>query len=245
MTGYIVQKTKKKQETKKKKETKQSKLPLIVSLLFLASLVLLYFIWPAYQSFINEAYQVLTSDDRERIYKWVSQFGYWGPMIIILAMVVQIAFFVIPSFLLMIISILAYGPVWGSLIVLTAIFTAASAGYFIGAYLGEVTVNKLIGKSTQNKVEGYVEDYGFWAVIVTRLSPILSNDAISVVAGLLKLSYWKFIGATFLGITPLTILIAILGKDIENLKDGLIWVSVVSILGLVGYIVYDKKFKRK
>lgn len=233
-----------KKDKKDKKESKKSKTPLIISFILLATLVLLYFIWPEYQAFLHEAYEVLTSDDNERISSWVSQFGIWGPLIIVLAMVVQIALFVIPSFLLMVISILAYGPVWGSLIVLAAIFMAATAGYFIGAYLGEVTVNKLIGEKTQKKVENYVEDYGFWAVIITRLSPILSNDAISVVAGLLKLQYTKFIAATFTGIIPLTILVAILGEDFENLKGGLIWISVVSILGLVAYIVYDK-FKSK
>ncbi|CAN5424781.1 hypothetical protein BH23BAC1_BH23BAC1_35350 [soil metagenome] len=131
------------------------------------------------------------------------------------------------------------------MIVLVAIFTAASVGYFIGTYLGEVTVRKLIGEKSQNIVESYVEDYGFWAVTITRLSPILSNDAISVVAGLLKLQYIKFMGATFAGIIPLTILIAILGEDFQNLKEGLIWISVVSILGLAAYIVYDKNKKNK
>jgi uncharacterized membrane protein YdjX (TVP38/TMEM64 family) len=233
------------QKKKDKKDIKKSKTPLIISFVLLASIVLLYFVWPEYQAFFNEAYEVLTSNDNNRISNWVSQFGIWGPLIIVLGMVVQIALFVIPSFLLMIISILAYGPVWGSLIVLVAIFTAASVGYIIGAYLGEVTVSKLIGEKTQKKVKNYVEDYGFWAVIITRLSPILSNDAISVVAGLLKLQYFKFIAATFSGIIPLTILIAILGEDFENLKEGLIWISVVSIAGLGAYIIYDRKFKRK
>ncbi|CAN5424821.1 hypothetical protein BH23BAC1_BH23BAC1_35360 [soil metagenome] len=101
------------QKKKEDKEVNKSKWPLCVSILILLTLIALYFLWPAYQSFINEGYEVLTSDDNERISNWVSQYGFWGPLIIVLGMVVQIALFVIPSFLLMIISILAYGPVWG------------------------------------------------------------------------------------------------------------------------------------
>ncbi|NJX17605.1 TVP38/TMEM64 family protein, partial [Tamlana crocina] len=95
--------------------------------------------------------------------------------------------------------VLAYGPVWGSFIILAAVFSASSVGYFIGRYLGPVIVEKLIGHKNEKKISDFIDDYGFWAVIVTRLNPFLSNDAISFVAGILKMGYWKFIGATLVG----------------------------------------------
>jgi len=55
-------------------------------------------------------------------------------------------------------------------------------------------------------------DYGFWAIIVTRVNPFLSNDAISFVGGLLRMGYWKFIAAALVGIAPLTSFIAIMEK---------------------------------
>lgn len=228
-------------EKNKEEDVKQSKLPIIFSAIIIISLIAAYFFIPEVKSFADNAYEILTSDDEDKITEWVSQFGIWGPFIIILGMIAQIFLLVIPSFLLMIISILAYGPVGGSLIVIAAIFAASSVAYFIGTYLGEYTVKRLVGEKSQNKVEGYVERYGLWAVFIARISPIISNDAISLIAGLLNLSYLKFMGATMAGIIPLTILIAFLGKDFDNLVDGLIWVSVVSIVGLIGYIIYDKK----
>jgi uncharacterized membrane protein YdjX (TVP38/TMEM64 family) len=95
--------------------------------------------------------------------------------------------------------------------------------------------------SLQQKIEHNVDRYGLWAVFITRISPFLSNDAISIIAGLLNLSYFKFMGATMAGIVPLTILIAILGKDFDNLINGLIWISIISIVGLIVYIIYNKK----
>ena len=148
---------------------------------------------------------------------------------------------VVPSPLVMVVSVLAYGPVWGSLISLAGIITASTLGYFIGKYLGPITVQKLIGHKTEIKIENYIEEYGFWTIIVARISPILSNDATSFVAGILKMGYFKFMGATLLGIIPLTILIAILGENIDRLKTGLIWVSVISFVALIGYIIYDKR----
>jgi len=225
-------------------QTKQSYLPLFFTFIILGGLVGCYLLWPSFQDFVDKAYSILTSDNERRISQWVDSFGFWGPLLLILIMVVQMFLLVVPSPLVMVVSVLAYGPVWGSLISLAGIITASTLGYFIGKYLGPITVQKLIGHKTENKIENYIEEYGFWTIIVARMSPVLSNDATSFVAGILKMGYFKFMGATLLGIIPLTILIAILGENIDRLKTGLIWASVISFVALIGYIIYDKR-KRK
>lgn len=228
------------EETMEAGSVKKSKVPLYVSVTLLAGIIAAYFFIPGVQSFFDEAWTVLTSDDEENIRQWVAQFGWIGPLILILTMVLQMFLLVIPSIALMVVSILAYGPLWGSVIVFASIYAASSVGYFIGRYFGPVIVEKLIGKKTEDKIGNFLEDYGFWAVIVTRLNPLLSNDAISFVAGILKMGYWRFIGATLVGITPLTILIAVLGKTTEGLKTGLLWGSVISLVLFLAYVWWDK-----
>ncbi len=66
-------------------------------------------------------------------------------------------------------------------------------------------MKKILGTKTEGKIANFIDDYGFWAVFITRLNPFLSNDAISFVAGMLRMGYWKFISATLAGIAPLTI----------------------------------------
>ncbi len=224
---------------------KKSKAPLIVSGIIIAALVAAYFFIPGVRDFFTEAWDVLTSNDEERITEWVSDFGWMGPTMLILAMVAQMFLIVIPSVALMVVSILAYGPIFGSLIIFAAIFTASSVGYFIGRYFGPVIVEKLIGPSNKIKIEDFIEDYGFWAVIVTRINPFLSNDAISFVGGILKMGYWRFIGATLVGIAPLTIFIAIIGKSTDGLKTGLLWGSLVSLAIFILYVWWDKKKRKK
>ena len=223
-----------------KQKTSKSKLPLYLSIALVGGIVACYFFIPSVQQFIDTAWDVLTSDDEQRIKAWVSGFGWFGPIVLILAMVVQMFLIVIPTIALMVVSILAYGPLWGSIIILIAVFAASSVGYFIGRYLGKTLILKLLGKKTENKIEDFIEDYGFWAVIVTRLNPFLSNDAISFVGGVLKMTYWKFIGATMVGILPLTIFIAIVGKSTDQLKTGLLWGSLFSLLAFVCYILWKK-----
>ena len=90
-----------------------------------------------------------------------------------------------------------------------------------------------------------MDRYGIWAIIIARMSPFLSDDAISFVAGFATMRYWQFILATFAGILPLTILLAWLGEDWERLKNGLVWVSVVSVILFICYIIYDKYYAKK
>lgn len=232
-------------ENSGQKEVEQSKLPLYISLSILAVLVGCYFFIPSVKAFMDESYQVLTSDDKQRVTNWVAQFGFWGPLIIIAAMMVQMFLFVIPSALVMIVCILAYGPYWGSVLAIGGVLLAAAIGYYIGAYMGPMTVDKLIGKKSKDKVGYYVERYGVWTVITARISPVFSNDATSFVAGLLKMGFWKFMAATFAGIFPLTVALAYLGGNMQRLKTGLIWISAASLLGLIIYIIFDKKKRGK
>ena len=224
---------------------KKSKAPLYISLAVIAAVVLSYFFSPQVQTFMDNAWNVLTSGDKQRVNSWVSQFGWMGPVVIVLTMILQMFLLVIPTPVLMVVSIIAYGPIWGSLILFVAIFMASSIGYFIGRYFGPLIVEKLIGPGTEKKIESFIDDYGFWTVIVIRLSPFLSNDAISFVGGVLRMGYWKFIGATMLGISPLIVFIAYLGGNYERLKSGLIWTSVISLVLFILFVWWDKKYRKK
>ncbi|WP_282112320.1 TVP38/TMEM64 family protein [Maribacter stanieri] len=224
--------------------TTKSKLPLYISIVLVFGIVTSYFLIPEVKEFLDEAWSVLTSDDEERVQKWVSGFGWLGPIVLVLAMIAQMFLLVVPSILLMVVSVLAYGPIWGSVIIIASVYAASTVGYFIGSYFGDTIVKRIIGKKSEKKVASFLDDYGFWAVIVTRLNPFLSNDAISFVGGLLRMGYWEFMGATLVGIAPLTAFIAIFGKSIDELKMGLLWGSVISLLAFGAYIWWDKKHKK-
>lgn len=229
---------------KTSKNTKQSNIPLYLSIAGFGSVILAYFFVPQVQAFFDEAWSVLTSNDEQRIQRWVNDFGWFGPILLILAMIVQMFLLVIPSILLMVVSILAYGPIWGSLIILISVYAASSVGYIIGKYFGDRFVTRLIGEKSAKKIENFLKDYGIWAIIVTRINPFLSNDAISFVGGLLRMGYWKFIAASLIGITPLTIFIAVMGKSTDSLKTGLLWGSSVCLVIFILYIWWDKQRKK-
>ncbi|MEX2234359.1 MAG: VTT domain-containing protein [Cyclobacteriaceae bacterium] len=224
-------------------QQKTSKLPLILSLSVIALLVAPYFIFPSFKEGVNEAFDVLTSKDEELVRDWVSQFGVWGPVVIILIMVFQMFLFIIPNILLIMISILSYGPIWGALLAWFGVVLASTVGYLIGNKLSPVTVHKFVSPKTQKKLKEFIGAYGMKAIIVLRLSTF-SNDGLSLVAGLLNMEYKKFIIATLIGITPLITLVAIVGKN-GKIERILLYMGIFLVIALIVYIAVDRRRRKK
>ena len=224
-------------------ETRRSTnhLPLYISFGLIGTLVATYFLWPAFQTTVREGFTALKSGEQQRIATWMHQFGYWGSVVLILLMVVQMFLFVVNVVALILVAILAYGPWWGSLVALTGVVVASTVGYGLGRALGESFVRKVLGEKSEQKVLDIVQRYGVWAVVIARLSPALSDDAISFVAGVARMGYWKFMAATVAGVLPLIALLAYLGEESNRLKTGLLWVSGVSLLLFGAYVWWDQR----
>lgn len=218
-----------------------SRLLRIIPLAFLGILIALYFRWPAYASFFQTAFQKLQSGDSGEIRPWVESFGPWGIVVIISLFLLQTIVPFLPSIAPMVVAVLAYGPFvggglsWGGLII------SALLAYGIGKATGPVTLHRLIGEKSEQRIESFVDRYGLWGIVAARVSPALSTDVVSLVAGLTKMPFAKFLLATACGTLPLVILIGWLGEEIGRLKTGLIWISAVSLLVFVIYVWYDQR----
>ena len=219
------------------------KLPVLISVTLLAILLTLYFTVSGFQQFVKEAYSVLTSDNKALIKDWVSKFKLFGPLTLILLMIVQMFLFVVPNIFVMMVAIISYGPIWGAVIAFLGVFASSSVGYLIGKYVGPATVHKLMSEKVKNKTANFIKRYGVFAIAITRISS-LSNDSLSIVAGILKMKYRRYILATLVGITPLIILLAVYGENGKILRS-LIWIAAISLMILVAYIIMNERRRLK
>ena len=112
-------------------------IPVLVTVFLVGSLVLLYFLNQDFQTFANEGWTVLTSDNKSKIQAWISDLSFLGPVIILAGFIIQMFAFVIPSWLLIVVSILAYGPWKGSALALSGVLLASVIAYAIGSYLSD------------------------------------------------------------------------------------------------------------
>jgi uncharacterized membrane protein YdjX (TVP38/TMEM64 family) len=230
-------------ETNKPRQPASSKKLIIGACIFFAILIGSYFIFPGFHAGVNEAFDVVTSDDQERIQRWVHQFGMLGPLVLIMAMTLQMFMLIIPNILLFVIAIICYGPVWGTLISLVGIFSSSSIGYVIGKKLGPRAIDRFVSQKIQDRIKVFIERYGIKAVAIFRLSSI-STDSLGIVAGILEMNYKKYIVATLGGSTPVIILIAIYGKS-GRIENALLWIAGISLVALLVYIYLDRHKRRE
>lgn len=177
---------------------------------------------------------MLMSKDEEKISHYFKQFGLWGPLWIVVLISIQMFFILFPNVLLVVVSSLAYGPVWGTVISIIGSITASTVGYGIGNAFSS-KVRKSFNEEKLNKMQRFLDRYGFGAVAIFHLCPFISNDVISIAAGLSKMRFMKFMLATLTGAIPFTIAIAWFGKETETMMSGLYWVGG---FGLAIYFLY-------
>lgn len=230
------------QETYKKTGWGSTRFFVIISVV-IAMGVACYFIFPDVQERVDNVFNILTSENQEEIEEWVKSFGVLGPVVLVLAMALQMFLLIIPNILLFTIAIISYGPVWGSLLCLVGVYCSSSIGYFIGKKLGPRAIDRFVSQKIQNRIEVFIERYGVKSVIIFRLSTI-SADSLGFVAGILEMDYKKFILATLAGVTPMIVLLAIFGNS-GRVETALIWIAGISLGALLVYFLLDKKRRRQ
>lgn len=229
---------------KKKPSFLQKHWPLLIALGVATVLVLCYFLVPPFQSFAKETWSVLMSKDEEKISAYFKEFGFWGPLLILLLTAVQMFLIFFPNLILVVVSVLAYGPVWGALLSILGNIVASLLGYWIGTAFGK-RAQKVISEEKIKKVQKFLDRYGFGAVLIFRLCPFVSNDAISVAAGISKMNFWRFMLATLAGSIPFNIAVAYFGRETDTLMTGLYWIGGAGLVIYGFYIWLDHRKKRK
>src|SRR5690606_28440364 len=125
-----------------------------------------------------------------------------------------------------------------------AVFISSTLAYLIGYWLGPRVLRRLLKESTHTKLTELVKGYGVGAIILFRLSPILSNEAISFIPALLRMNYKRFIIATLIGSVPVIAILAVTAEG-GNFKTALIWLSAISLVAYGVYLFIDINKKKK
>lgn len=215
-----------------------------ISGLVLVALVSLYFLSDPFQSFVKETVDILLSEDTERTKNYFEKFGLWGPIVLILFIIFQMFLIIFPSWLPIIVAVMAYGLWLGVLISLTGVFIASTIGFYVGQKLKGV-LNSIFGDKKMEKMDFWISNYAFGSVVLFRISPFLSNDGISFIAGMLQMKYKKFMAATMAGMVPLAFAIGLFSEDIETLENGMYWIGGAGLVFYGIYIYIDYKKRRK
>jgi uncharacterized membrane protein YdjX (TVP38/TMEM64 family) len=172
-----------------------------------------------------------TITDRSALHEIIVRLGAWGPLIIILLMMLAILISPIPSAPIALAAGAAYGHGWGTLYVLLGAEAGALAAFGVARLVGHDTVHRWFGDRLSVGLFGS-QNALMLIVFVSRALPFMSFDLVSYAAGLTVLSTWRFAIATFAGVAPISFLLAHFGSEMASGESSRIFISVLALGGL-------------
>ncbi|MEZ4707287.1 MAG: VTT domain-containing protein [Caldilineaceae bacterium] len=138
----------------------------------------------------------------------------FGPLVFMLFYIFQPLIF-FPSWLLTVSSGYLYGVVLGTLYTIIASNLSSAVAYMVGRYF---YVEMPGSARTQGTLQYYVHQMqanSFATVLVMRFL-FLPYDVVSYVGGFLRIRFWPFMLATFLGSIPGTVAFVLFGTSIKG-----------------------------
>ncbi len=208
-----------------------------------------YFSIPAVKAYIDRIAGVLASADVSRVVEFIRSYGAYAMAISFVLMVFQSVIAPLPAFLITFANAAVFGWWQGALLSWSSAMVGAILCFFIARALGRDTVEKFAGKGTLKGVEAYFAKYGSKTILVCRLLPFVSFDAVSYFAGLTSIGFWSFVLATGLGQLPATIVYSYVGGmltgGVKYFVTALLCIFALSAVVAIIKGIYNERQKAK
>lgn len=107
----------------------------------------------------------------------------------------------VPITLLILVTVIVFGPVAGSVYSLIGCLAGALVTYAIGYFLGQDFVRKIAGAKWQ-RIEKKIGQTGIVAVATLRLLPVAPFTVVNIVSGAFKVPWRDYILGSLLGLAP-------------------------------------------
>ena len=208
-----------------------------------------YFTIPAVKLYIDRIASVLASADVGRVVEFIRSYGAYAMAISFVLMVFQSLIAPLPAFLITFANAAVFGWWQGAILSWSSAMVGAMLCFFIARALGRDTVEKIAGKGVLKGVEAYFTKYGSKTILVCRLLPFVSFDAVSYFAGLTSIGFWSFVLATGLGQLPATIVYSYVGGmltgGIKYFVTALLCIFALSAIVAIVKGIYNERQKAK
>ena len=231
------------------KTNKKKTLTKLYILAVLAILCLVYFLVPSVNAYVNQVASVLGSANVDTVVAFIRSYGAYAMAFSFALMVFQSVIAPLPAFLITFANAAIFGWWQGAILSWTSSMAGAALCFYLARALGRDTVEKYAGKGALASVEGYFDKYGSRTILVCRLLPFVSFDAISYFAGLTPIKFWPFFIATGVGQLPATIIYSYVGGmltgGVKYFVTALLCIFSLGILVMIVRRIYMERQEKK
>lgn len=132
--------------------------------------------------------------NKEQLQLLISSAGYWGPALFILIQFLQVVFPIVPGGVTCLAGVFMFGPFWGFLYSYLGIIAGSFTNFYLARRYGETFVKKIVAPDVYEKYmdklnSGKKFDIFFAAAIILPCAP---DDVLCLLAGLTRMSFFKF-----------------------------------------------------
>ena len=228
---------------------KNRNLARILVLVLIVLCLLCYLLIPELKDAVNQAVSVLGSANLEAVAAYIRSFGGYAMAFSFLLMMFSSVIAPLPAFLITLSNAAIFGWWQGAILSWSSAMAGAALCFGISRALGRDVVENLAGRGVLASVEGYFEKYGSKTILICRLLPFVSFDAVSYFAGLTSMDFVSFFVATGIGQLPATIVYSYVGGMLSGgaqyLMIGLLCLFSLALLVSIVRQVYSDAQKKK
>jgi len=180
--------------------------------------------------------------DVQLLEQWVSQAGWWAPVIFILIYTIATILF-LPGTVFTFAGGIIFGPVLGVLYNLTGASIGAAVAFLISRYLVSDWITQRAGGRLKQLIDG-VEAEGWRFVAFVRLVPLFPFNLLNYALGLTRIRFIEYFLATFIFMLPGAIAytyIGYAGREALGGEQGFIN-NVLIALALLAVVIFLPRF---
>lgn len=179
----------------------------------------------------------MVTTDRIRHFLASARGDPWAPALVLAAYLVAAAV-AFPVNILILATAAVFGPWLGFAYSAIGVFMSAFLVYFVGAYLGKATVERLLGPKLRRLLEG-ARKRGVLVVVAFRVVPVAPGTVVNLALGASGIRFADFAIGSVVGMTPGLLLVSIMGDRLVALiteptvgEIGMLVLCIVAYLAL-------------
>lgn len=164
----------------------------------------------------------------------------WGPWSALgsVALMVLHSFLPLPAEIISIANGMMFGAWLGGALTWVGAMLGAVLSFALARGLGRPFVRLVVAEARWRQIEALPVRPG--ALLLARLVPVISFNLVNYAAGLLGVGWWTFLWTTALGILPLTVATALLGR---RMLAAPLWAWALLALALAALWLVWRRFR--
>jgi uncharacterized membrane protein YdjX (TVP38/TMEM64 family) len=207
----------------------ESWLFIILTLVIVA--VTVYFVWHGQNEFNRH--------EVRQIRILIQSYGFWSPLVVVFLVFLSTAIppLPLPVPLVELAAGVAFGFWEGFLVIWFSQVFSSLFAFYISRFFRKGIFARFLENKRWSWYQNYLDQKGFWAILITRSTMSAPFNIISFLAGLSTIGTWNFLLATALGTIPESVLYSFIGSRLRQLRVNFTLLTFLVIgTGIVGFL---------